>query len=698
MALLYMSVCEVTATTATPHADSFFAPADTLGLSSPSTSATGTSTHEAALADTVRLNEVAVTATTPITTRVDRLGAITFGCDAIAKAPRVFGEADPMRFMTLLSGINTAGDYSSGVSIDGMGYAQTEYLINNIPVMFPFHFGGIFSIFAPRLYNNIRIEKSAHNPGTSNVTGGVINVNSPLNEAQQLEGEINVGLIASTIFLKAPIGKFTVAASARISYLNLLYGSLLHDDDFQAGYGFNDIDLVANGKLSPHDNLNITCHFNNDHLNFDDDTKAYDTSMRWKNILAGATWSHTSDRFTTSHTAYFSRFTNTLHMAMQDVHMAMPSSISDFGVNGKFVVEEVAPHLSIDFGYALRNSYTLPQNVSISGLGSGSYGTETESRTTAAKLWGNLNYAPHPHWRMSLGAEGAWIDTDNGYHATWLDPRLTVGYVHSTGSATLHVGKSHQWIHQVGFSEVGLASNFKIGPSASAPVERCKSITLTLSQRLNSHITLTADGYYKRIDSEPEYLGAVLDLVNTDYHVNDYIDNTTGYNVGGSVMARLEYGKLNAIASYSYCLAKRRQDTGEYYNAVGALTHTASIAPTYRFNDHWSLSAIFNLTSGRHYTPITAVYFVGEKVMMQYGQRNSATLPLYHRLDLSADYHFRSRNRLAHTINFSIINLYGHRNAEITTFVIREEENAYLRRDIGSLYKFLPSLSYTLSF
>ena len=106
------------------------------------------------------------------------------------------------------------------------------------------------------------------------------------------------------------------------------------------------------------------------------------------------------------------------------------------------------------------------------------------------------------------------------------------------------------------------------------------------------------------------------------------------------------------------------------------------------------------LASGRPYTPVTAIYFIGERLMMEYGPRNSTRLPLYHRLDLGASYRFATGGRfpLMHELNLSVVNAYGRENVEMSTFSVNTVTGVYSRRDISSLYRFLPSLSYTLSF
>ncbi|MDE7143147.1 MAG: TonB-dependent receptor, partial [Muribaculaceae bacterium] len=268
-------------------------------------------------------------------------------------------------------------------------------------------------------------------------------------------------------------------------------------------------------------------------------------------------------------------------------------------------------------------------------------------------------------------------------------------------SLTLHAGRYHQYLHQVGFSDLGMSSDFKIAASRRIPPQECLTLAAGAVYAPGGGVRLNADAYCKLISHQPEYLGAVLDILDAGYAAENYIRQTRGHNFGGSVSARWEHGPLNASLAYAYCLTRRRME-GEpgWFSAAGELRHTLRAAAAWNAGSHWTFSATFALASGRPYTPVTAIYFIGEQLMMEYGPRNSARLPAYHRLDLGAAYRFRTGGRVAlrHEIGASVINAYGRANVELSTFVLDTEEGTYRRRDVSSLYRFLPSLNYIVSF
>lgn len=214
-------------------------------------------------------------------------------------------------------------------------------------------------------------------------------------------------------------------------------------------------------------------------------------------------------------------------------------------------------------------------------------------------------------------------------------------------------------------------------------------------------VSLNADIYYKRVYDDPEYYGAVLDLANADYTCEDYIHSSDGHTYGASMMCRLRAGKSQTMASYSFGVARRRDtESGEWRYAVSDVRHSVSLSSSLSIGRHWILNGAFSYATGRRVTPIKAIYFIADRLMMEYGKRNSACLPAYHRLDLGMTYAFRSGGRvpLSHEVSLSVLNAYGHRNIEMQTMRINAETGETSLKQVGSLFRFLPSVSYSIKF
>ena len=128
--------------------------------------------------------------------------------------------------------------------------------------------------------------------------------------------------------------------------------------------------------------------------------------------------------------------------------------------------------------------------------------------------------------------------------------------------------------------------------------------------------------------------------------------------------------------------------------------HQLKVDAEYAFNSHWALSAAFTFASGRVYTPTKYLYVIANRIITEFAATNSGRLPDYHRLDIGASYRFKTGGKLpmTHMVNVSIINAYGHKNIESQYFSVNTETMRYELGQTWSLYRFLPSISYSIDF
>ena len=479
----------------------------------------------------VRLGEVEVSDRAPLA-RVGADGVMRFGREALGSVPQMFGEADPLRYMNLLPGMTTISDYSSGSSADGMAYSQNSYSLNGIPVNFPYHFGGIFSVFNPRLYRDAKLEKSIRGAAGEDVLGAVAGVESGMSPRRDIAGELNAGMLSSSGYLAVPMagGRVSVEAAARVSYINALYASFLRMDGSQARYDFGDFDAVVNYAPTGRDNLRGTVHYNRDHVTYDDVAYSLMTLLRWRNTAAGIDWRHEGDHMTMTHSAYYSGFSNRLGLDMGQIRLSAPTSIDRWGVKGVMEWGELADRLELSAGYSAELYRIVPQGVELSGFGSGSSNGEQERGSGEVKLWGEVKWHFAPGWSLRGGLALPAYFGDDGYRVVTADPRVTVTRRMGRGDLSFHVGRYHQFLHQVGFSEMGMSSNFRIGATSSIPAQESWNFVVTGGWRPAEWLSLTLDGYWKRVLHDPEYTGAVLDIVNPDYKCDAYITSPSGFS------------------------------------------------------------------------------------------------------------------------------------------------------------------------
>lgn len=286
-----------------------------------------------------------------------------------------------------------------------------------------------------------------------------------------------------------------------------------------------------------------------------------------------------------------------------------------------------------------------------------------------------------------------------------LSPRLRITWTKERiGETSISLGYYEQFLHQVGFSELGLASDFTVGASPQAPLQKSFAIDISWRRRLPWWgLTLSASAYWSRVRNQTEYQGQVLEVVDEQYDPFLHIVVSDGHNEGLNLALSREFGSINGEISWGYGGGRRHlpEANDESWNALHAPGHSLKGSLSWNPGKHWILSAVYNYSSGRVYTPVESLYLVGGNIAMEYGKRNSARLPYYSRLDLGATYTFQTSikgTKLSHLVNISILNALGRRNVEMQYFVLNVDKGTYGLKRLYSLYRFIPSISYTLEF
>lgn len=618
---------------------------------------------------------------------------LTIDVDAMSRVARTLGEADPLGYAKAAGGITSTSDYASGMAVQGAAYSQSVFTAGRATVFFPYHFGGIFSIFNAMHYPRVGITKSNYLIDAPSRLGAVVELKSRDRHPERTHASLNVGMTASLAGVRVPLSsKFSIDVSGRLSYLNRLYGPLLDMGDQKIDYTFGEASLTARWTPTDADLIKADLIYNDDRLGVLDRHYSLDTRLDWSNIGASLEWRH-SGRIPYKVWAAWSGFRNVLRADMPSISIKVPSTIGELKAGAQFAYTLPAERGTITAGLETNFYRADPQDVK---------GDRPAANAAEYRLYGGWRRPLPLHLTLDAGLRLSFYST-SGYHVCTPAPTLSLLYDHNHDHAAIHLAVAPQYLHQTGFADVGLSSNFWFPANASAPRELAAGVSLFYSRSLlDDALTLSIEPYFRRILHDPEYAGILLDLIEEGYRLDDHLLSANGFNAGFDLSANLAIGPVSALANYSLGLARRRFNSAphRYLPAMSEGLHSFNATVSYSPSDHWVIGASFVLASGRCYTPVKALYLLGENVMMVLGDRNSARMPLYHRLDLSGSYRFRTGGRLPlnHTIVLSLLNAYGHRNIELSTYRFSADDGTFYRHDVPSLYRFLPSLSYTIDF
>lgn len=630
-------------------------------------------------------------------------GSMNISKESLLTGARTFGEADALKMISRQSGITTAGDYGSGLIIDGNHPSHILYRIDGVPVFFPYRFGGLFSTFNTNHFSFVDFERGIHRASMPPRLGAKVDFNTSDEIPSAFSGSVNIGMMASSLSFQLPFReKFSVAFSGRISYLNLFYGWLLNSKDTGVKYDFADLNLTLKYAPDYSSLLKLNLFGNNDRIYYDDSNFAMDTRMNWRNGLVSLSYQRFGD-VDMDFSGYSTYFGNTLLFSMPQFGIEAPSSINATGTIGRFKDITLSKGFSIDAGYEF-NYYTVkPQDVKLTGLVERTDNSAERRHPLEGRVYGDgrLNFSGGR--RLDVGLSVALFGAENNYIKVAVDPRITFSLPIKFGSLNFHGGRYTQFLHQVGYSQIGLASDFWLSSNPGLNPAVSYNFEVDYSGFIPAPgLFFSADVYFKRLLNHAEMMGEFLSIMDADYAVEDYLYRSNGYAVGFNLMARREVGRLTGTFGVGYGLARNKFDKlPGYKRSRTEPGFTLNAQLDYRIDSHWDVGASFRYATGRPYTPIKNLYIIGGYVMKEYGEPNSASLPAWHRLDLSATwstYSMVGNRRLRHLVNFSFINAYGRRNPEFITYVIDIKKGVVKRKQVVSLYRFFPSVSYTLNF
>jgi hypothetical protein len=170
------------------------------------------------------------------------------------------------------------------------------------------------------------------------------------------------------------------------------------------------------------------------------------------------------------------------------------------------------------------------------------------------------------------------------------------------------------------------------------------------------------------------------------------------------MLVKKQQGDFTGWASYTLAKTMRKIpgiNEGKEYPSSYDRTHDVSLILNYAINDRWNVSANWLFATGNAVSYPVSKYNVQGNTMYLYADRNSYRIPNYHRMDLSVNYDFKKneRRKFKQSLNFSIYNVYGRRNAYSVTFKQNEDNpnisEAVRLSIVGSM---IPSITYNFTF
>jgi len=233
----------------------------------------------------VLLQEVVVNSQSISELTNSRAGQLQLSVGAMKKQPTLLGEADLVRQLQTLPGVNTTGEAAAGFNVRGGSVDQNLVLYDGMPLFNTSHSLGFFSAF----YSEAIREMTFYRGGIPAEYGGrgssVLDIRSKGGDLEKWRGNGGIGIISTNLMVRGPLkkNKTTMAASVRTTYANWFINALStsYHDLQNSEVNFYDAELRLDHSFNDRSKLSFSYYRSNDKLRV-----RGDTTYQWSNQLA----------------------------------------------------------------------------------------------------------------------------------------------------------------------------------------------------------------------------------------------------------------------------------------------------------------------------------------------------------------------------------------------------------------------------
>lgn len=646
------------------------------------------------------LDEIAVSASADNAVTRTQMGIERLTMATIRQTPTVFGEADIIRVVLTLPGVQTVGEAAGGFNVRGGATDQNLILFNDATIYNPSHFFGFFSAFNPDAVSSVELYKSSIPARFGGRLSSVLDVSAKEGNRQKFSGTGGIGPLTSRLTLDGPIGKKTTfLLGGRSTYSDWLM-KLIPDENYQnSSASFFDTNIQLTHEADEKNSIYAVGYYSYDRFGL-----GKDTLYAYQNLSANLKWKHVfNDRVHSLLTVGLDQY----DFGMDNTFREPTAYRLDYDIQQYFAKAEIHHHLNekhrLLYGFSSIQYSTRPGRVRpLGALSEVVPNTMQQEEALESALHITDLYTVNERFQIDLGLRYSLFKT---YHA----PEFRFGARYSLGSASsvkLGYNSLSQYIHLLSnTTSITPTDTWKLSNKDIKP-QFGDQLSLGFYQNFQSdRIETSVEVYYKRMKDYLDYKGGARLLMNPTLE-NDVI-GTEGRAYGAELLVKKLTGRLNGWFSYTYSRVEQRTvdvpeadliNDGAFYPSNHDKPHNLTLVGNYRFSHRLSFSLNGTYSTGRPITLPIAIYDYAGNERVFYSDRNSYRIPDYFRLDASFNIEGNHKiKKLAHSSwTVGVYNLTGRRNP-FSVFYLSESTGikGYKMSIFGSQ---IPFLTYNFKF
>ena len=687
------------------------------------------------------------------------LGSVEVPLLQIRNTPVLFGEADVIKSLQTLPGVQGGQEGLSGLYVRGGGPEENLVMLDGVSVYNMDHMLGLFSIFQPEAVKNVTLYKGAFPARYGGRISSIVDIRTNDGNMKETHGSLTVGVLNDRFHLEGPIVKDKLSYSLSARGLHTIIAEpilRLCLKDKYVNYYFYDLNGKLTWRATDKDRFYLSLYQGADNGGCDVEEHdgehyypdqnaykaAYDANsylgVKWGSTVGAIRWNHIfNGKLFSNTTAFINRYRmqmdintwerNTIHDKIEEYTLdgSYRSGIRDFGVRTDFDWTPTPTHL-VKFGADYTRHDFLPETFLFiedhKTTGSAQPYTGEHYYGNDASVYAEDNISLGSQFTLNPGLRFSWFNTQ-GQDYYSLQPRLSAKFS-LDGNMIFKAGYSRmaQYVHLLSSTVIAL------------PLDLWVPITKDIRPVTADHYSVgvyydglpgwefSVEGYWKEMFNLMEYKEGVQFVFSSDGW-EDQVETGRGRAVGLEFFIQKTAGKTTGWISYTLSKSERwfpdgSINMGRPFPYKYDRPHAFNLTLNHKFSEKvdvslsWMFSSGSTMTLAERYSviiypgPHGSDYYEASTEQYNYvSGRNNYRLPPSHRLNLGVNLRHRTRRGNEAVWNFSIYNVY---NAMNPNFVLDSEKREYnpetntskKKRELSKLtiLPIIPAFSYTYNF
>ncbi|SOE22990.1 TonB dependent receptor [Spirosomataceae bacterium TFI 002] len=686
----------------------------------------------------------------------EQMSQISLPIQQIKKIPALLGEKDVLKVLQLMPGVQKGSEGQSGIYVRGGGPDQNLLILDEAPVYNANHLFGFFSVFNGDAIKSVELTKGGFPARYGGRLSSVIELQMKDGNKEEFHGEGGIGIISSRLTLEGPIqkGKSSFLVSGRRTYIDVLAKPIIkkiarQEDgvDANVGYYFYDLNAKFNHEFSEKDKVYLSGYFGKDvfYADIKEVDSGENSGLDWGNATATARWNHLfSSKLFANTSLIFSKFNFGVGSVLSERNTSTNEFEDQFSLRYDSRIRDIG--LKVDFDYFPSNQHAVKFGVNLirhrfepsaiaveGGFGEESIDFEEKpSNSLESAIYVEDVWQPLPKLKINGGLRISGFQAINKYYVN-PEPRLALAYkLNKDLSVKGSYAIMNQYIHLLSNTGIGLPTDLWVPTTSIVKPQQSQQVAIGLARDFeNQGLTLTVEGYYKKMDNIVSYKeGATFLSFNGEgagsSTFEDRVTQGQGWSYGGEFMLQKKVGKFSGWVGYTLSWTQWQFDLlnfGEKFYPRYDRRHDLSLVGIYELSKRVSLSATWVYGTGNALTlplsnynsarddiirPNDNVQFTNQSQfnffsVSEYGERNSFRAEAFHRLDVAVQIR-KQKKHWERTWEFGLYNAYNRRNPFFYITDVQQptqqnqgqEPKTVLKR--VSLFPVIPSVSYSFKF